>query len=519
MKSNKTASPSGDLVALYLINSVDFPVIWLGLWCIGCAPALLNYNLRGEALVHCLRISGAKVILVDRDEEVKGRFEEMADTVMQIGVEGVVVTEGLISEVYSRPVDVPDDSYREKIKGPDPVCLLYTSGTTGLPKAAPFTTSRYHERGNPSNPPYGQTTNDRWYCSMPLFHGTGGLALMAALTNGLSVAVGRKFSVRTHWDDIHESEATIFVYVGEAARYLLNAAHHPLENQHKLRAMYGNGMRPDVWSRFKQRFNVPEVIEFFNSTEGVLAMVNHSLNAYTQDSVGRHGAILRWQMRDTYVPVAIDAETGALVRDPHTGFAVRRSFDEGGEILVKVPDESAFAGYTNNPAATAKKFERNVLQKGDLYYRSGDSLRRDSDGRWFFLDRLGDTFRWKSENVSTAQVAEVLGKYPGVAEATVYGVLVPNHDGRAGCVALLFGDAVTAEEFDWSAFLAYARDKLVKEAVPVFVRIVGRSSRTDNEKQNKGPLKAEGIDIGGFGRRLWVGRRCFDVDACWEYYI
>jgi acyl-CoA synthetase (AMP-forming)/AMP-acid ligase II len=148
------------------------------------------------------------------------------------------------------------------------------------------------------------------------------------------------------------------------------------------------------------------------------------------------------------------------VRDPMTGFVKRNTYNEGGEILVGVPGEEAFAGYYNNPSATKKKFERDVFKKGDLYYRSGDALRRDDDGRWFFLDRLGDTYRWKSENVSTAEVAEALGKYPGVGEAIVYGTLVPKHDGRAGCVALRLADGVDAKTFDWKALLEYSRSKL-----------------------------------------------------------
>ena len=173
---------------------------------------------------------------------------------------------------------------------------------------------------------------------------------------------------------------------------------------------------------------------------------------------------------------------------------------------MNIPSENAFAGYYNNPAATAKKFERNVFKKGDLYYRSGDALRRDDDGRWFFLDRLGDTFRWKSENVSTAEVAEVLGNYQSVSEAMVYGVLVPKHDGRAGCVALRLNDGVSPSTFDWKAFLQYARQKLPKYAVPVFVRLVGDSSKTDNNKQNKTPLRDEGIELERYGEKLIGGQ-------------
>jgi acyl-CoA synthetase (AMP-forming)/AMP-acid ligase II len=498
----------GDMVATYLMNSADFVVIWMGLFCIGCAPAHLNYNLKGDALIHCLKIAGVKMVLVDEDAECRARFEECQERVSELGVRPYTVDEALLEKVFSGPLNVPGDEYRENVVGSDPTCLLYTSGTTGLPKAGKFMVSRYHERGSPDRPPFDQKPGpggDRWYCCMPIFHGTGGLAVMMCLTSGMSVAVGRKFSVSTFWDDIHDSESTMFIYVGEAARYLLMAPPHPKERDHKLKGMYGNGMRPDVWNRFKERFNVSQVIEFFNSTEGVLAMVVQSKGDFTATTVGHHGAIIRRALNDVYVPVAIDPETGDMLRDPATGFVKRNSYTEGGEILVGVPSVDAFAGYHNNPTATAKKFERDVFKKGDLYYRSGDALRRDNDGRWYFLDRLGDTFRWKSENVSTAEVAEVLGRFPGVGEAIVYGTLVPKHDGRAGCVSLRFSDNVTAETFDWKALLAFARAKLPRYAVPVFVRLVRDASNTDNQKQNKGPLREEGIEIDKFGTKVKGG--------------
>lgn len=198
--------------------------------------------------------------------------------------------------------------------------------------------------------------------------------------------------------------------------------------------------------------------------------------------------------RNTYVPVEINAETNEIVRDAKTGFAKRKPYEEGGEILVQLPHESAFVGYYNNPSATEKKFERNVFRKGDLFYRTGDALRRTSDGRWFFLDRLGDTFRWKSENVSTAEVSEVLGHFPGVVEANVYGVEVPGHDGRAGCAALYIDPAV-ASSFDYNALLAHARAKLPKYAVPVFLRVLNNITTMHNNKQNKVPLRNDGIDL------------------------
>ncbi|KAF1998842.1 acetyl-CoA synthetase-like protein [Amniculicola lignicola CBS 123094] len=501
----------GDMVATYLMNSADFLVIWLGLWCIGCAPAMPNYNLKGESLMHCLRVSGANIVLVDGDVECKERFEGIrSEAEKELGIAVLVVDDRLVGEVMKKPTNAPGDEYRAGVTASSPTCLLYTSGTTGLPKAGMFTVGRLHERGNPESLAFDQKpgpNGDRWYCCMPIFHGTGGMSCLIALTSGLSVAVGRKFSVSTFWNDIHDSDSTIFVYVGEAARYLLMAPPHPYEKDHpRLRAMYGNGMRPDVWPRFKERFNVPEVIEFFNSTEGVFALVVHNKGPFTDSCVGQHGLILRQALKNTYIPVGVDAETGAIIRNPDTGLAERKPYIEGGEMLVNIPAESAFSGYYNNPSATAKKFERNVFKKGDLFYRSGDALRRDDDGRWFFVDRLGDTYRWKSENVSTAEVAEVLGNYPGITEANVYGVLVPRHDGRAGCVALRFSDGVNAETFDFASLLAYARDKLPKYAVPIFVRLAHESSTTDNNKQNKAPLREEGIELGKYGSRMVEGK-------------
>lgn len=500
----------GDMVATYLMNSADFIVIWLGLFSIGCAPAHLNYNLKGDALIHCLKIAGVKMMLVDEDSECQERFQETRERIeSELGVTPFTVDESLFGKIYASPVVVPPDELREKVVGSDPTCLLYTSGTTGLPKAGKFMVNRYHERGSPDNPPFGLTAGpdgDRWYCCMPLFHGTGGLSVLMCLTSGMSVAVGRKFSVTTFWDDIHLSNSSMFVYVGEAARYLLMAPPHPRERDHRLRGMYGNGMRPDVWNRFKERFNVPEVMEFFNSTEGVLGMVVHSKGDFTATSVGHHGAIIRKALENVYVPVAVDPETGDLLRDPDTGFVKRNSYNEGGEILVGVPGTEAFAGYHNNPSATEKKFVRDVFKKGDLYYRSGDALRRDDDGRWYFLDRLGDTFRWKSENVSTAEVAEVLGKFPAIGEAIVYGALVPRHDGRAGCAALRLAEGVNPETLDWKALLDYARSKLPKYAVPVFLRVVREGSNTANQKQNKNPLREEGIELDKFGSKVLSGK-------------
>lgn len=342
---------------------------------------------------------------------------------------------------------------------------------------------------------------------MPLYHGTAAITSLGAIVSGVGVALAPKFSTSGFWPDVHDSEATIFIYVGETARYLLNAPPHPLERKHKLRAAYGNGLRPDVWTKLQQRFNIPEVAEFFNSSEGMFGMVVHAKGPYLTACVGHHGLITRALTKNLIFPVQIDHETGDIWRDPKTGLAKRVPYQEGGEIIVLVEnkDEIEFPGYWRSEAATQKKYVQDVLKKGDLYYRTGDALRRTDDGHWYFMDRLGDTYRWKSENVSTAEVSEVMGHYPGIAEANVYGVAVPNHEGRAGCAALQLSSD-TSKAVNFTELLSYMKARLPRYAVPVFLRIQKASSHIHNHKQNKVLLRKEGVDPSLVGKEDVTGK-------------
>jgi acyl-CoA synthetase (AMP-forming)/AMP-acid ligase II len=429
----------GDLVGFYLMNSADFMLAWLGLWSIGAAPAMINYNLGGKALVHCLKISGAKILLVDDEPDLQARIAEVAPLLeKEYPMQLITLGAETKREIDAMSTQRPPDELREQVKADWPMCLFYTSGTTGMPKGCVFANWRGFERGTLRQAGFACTTpDDRWYDCMPLYHGTGGVTAVTQMMDGVTLLVGKKFSTSRFWDDIRDSRATWFVYVGETARYLLAAPPSPRDKDHHLRGMYGNGLRPDVWIRFRERFAVPEVFEFFNSTEGVFGLAVHARGDYLAQSVGHHGLLARWTMRHVVVPVKIDQETGDIARDPKTGFAIRESYEKGGEIIVAVnPDFDPFPGYYKNEDATAKKYLRDVFKRGDRWYRTGDALRRTGDGHWYFLDRLGDTFRWKGENVSTAEVSEVLGKFPGVVEANVYGVALPGHDGRAGCAAI-----------------------------------------------------------------------------------
>lgn len=334
---------------------------------------------------------------------------------------------------------------------------------------------------------------------MPYYHLTGGLSALTAITSGEAVCIAQKFHARTFWSDIRLSRATQFIYVGETLRYLLAQPPSPLDKVHNVHSIRGNGLRPDVWIAFRDRFGIDTIHEFYNSTELMFGLRNVSRGDFTAKSLGYHGALMRWWNRDMFFAVAVDPETGDMLRDPVTGFVRKVPFEEGGEIIVKLEPGSKqfgrdFRGYWKNEEATSKKVARDVFKKGDAYYRTGDALRRDKEGRWFFNDRLGDTFRWKGENVSTTEVANTLGEFPGggIVDANVYGVQLPGHDGRAGAVALVLDNKAT---FDFEAFLKHCRARLPRYAVPIFIRLMDKPFSTGNYKQDKVPLKTQGVDL------------------------
>ncbi|KXH48524.1 AMP-binding enzyme [Colletotrichum nymphaeae SA-01] len=448
----------GDFVAILMQNSPDFAFAWVGLLAIGAAPAMINYNLVGKALLGCIEISTAKLVVVDGSPDIAAKYNDVQTELDLKGIRVVNIGEER-ERIYQMDPIRPRDELRKNLKPADAMAMFYTSGTTGLPKAS-----------------------------------------------GSTVCMAPKFSVSNFWEDVRDSHATWFVYVGETLRYLLASPPSPRDKDHNIHAVFGNGCRPDVWKRFQERFGIDTVCEFYNSTEGALGLRNLSRGDFFANALGHHGLLLRLKYRDMVVPVEIDAETGNIQRDPKTGLALRASYEVGGEILVEHPGERAFPGYFNNEDATNKKFVRDILKKGDCFYRTGDSLRRDSEGRWFFLDRLGDTYRWKGENVSTAEVSEVLGSYPGVKEAVVYGVQLPGHDGKAGAAALDIA-ADQKGSFNYADFLSFARSKLPRYAVPVFIRLLNEGTATHNNKQNKVPLKNEGVDpskIQGGDQLLWI---------------
>jgi fatty-acyl-CoA synthase len=478
----------GLVVALLMPNRLEYFAAWYGLSKIGVVSALINNNLTGASLAHCLNISGAAHCIVD--DETSPAFEavrEQLDRPMQQWVLGAARGDqrGLSQALKSCSQLPPDRIVREEIRARDTALLIYTSGTTGMPKAARITHQRAQLYMRGFAAATGATAKDRIYVTLPLYHATGGLCgIGAALMNGGSVVLRKRFSASQFWDEVVAEGCTMFVYIGELCRYLANNPEEEAETRHKVRLIFGNGLTPDVWSVMRRRFRIPQVLEFYGSTEGNVSMFNFD---------GREGAIGRvpkWLRRRFNIRlVQYDVESGEIVRGAN-GLAIEAGVGQIGECVGEIHAEARtdFTGYVDK-AATEKKIVRNVFSRGDAFFATGDLMRQDADGYFYFVDRIGDTFRWKGENVSTTEVAERLQGAPGVLEATVYGVPVEGADGRAGMAGLVVGP-----EFDIAAFAEHVGRELPPYAQPVFLRILPQIDVTGTFKPRKMDLVADGFD-------------------------
>jgi fatty-acyl-CoA synthase len=478
----------GQTVALFMPNRLEYFAIWYGLSKIGVVTALINNQLSGLPLAHCLNISQANHVIVDAETSpVFEAAKSLIDRTLQQWVLGAAHGDqrDLVQALKSCSQLPPDRVVREDVKAGDTALLIFTSGTTGMPKAARITHVRaqLYMRGFAGST--GAKASDRIYVTLPLYHATGGLcALGAALLNGGSVVLRRKFSATHFWSEIVAEGCTMFVYIGELCRYLVNAPPTEDDTRHKIRLAFGNGLRPDVWPELKQRFRIPDILEFYGSTEGNVSLFNFD---------GREGAIGRvpkWLRKRFNVRlVQFDVETEQPLRGPD-GFCVECGPGQIGECVGKVGHDarSEYSGYVDKQA-TEKKVLHDVFERGDAWFATGDLMRMDADGYFYFVDRIGDTFRWKGENVSTNEVAERLAAVPGVKEANVYGVTVAGADGRAGMAGLVVDAA-----FDIKALDEYVKRELPAYAQPLFVRVLPELDTTGTFKVRKMDLVADGYD-------------------------
>ena len=488
---------TGDCVALFMENRPDYVAFWYGMSKIGIVTALINSNLEGDALAHCINIADAKRIIIgtEQDSAIRssaGLFTSAPAVWSLGGSEGL----DLEAALKGTPATRPSREHRAALRGRDLCLYVYTSGTTGLPKAAKLTQARTQGMMRTFISPCHITERDRIYLTLPLYHGTGGLcAVGQALMTGACIILRRKFSASAFWDDATDEGATSIVYIGELCRYLLNQPPHPKERAHKIRTGFGNGLRAEVWAEFQDRFNINHLCEFYGSTEGNVSFLNFD------GKIGAVGRIPGW-LEKQFAHIAFvkfDIETEEPIRDAE-GFCVRTDVDEAGEALGRIGEDirNRFEGY-NDEQATKKKILRDVFEKDDMWFRTGDLMRKDKDGYIYFVDRIGDTFRWKGENVSTNEVGEALSGIQGVATANVYGIPLPGYDGKAGMAAI-----TTDDDVDFDGMYAALGQKLPSYAIPIFIRVQRDAETTGTFKYRKVELVKDGFNIDEVNDPIWM---------------
>ncbi|TRZ01983.1 hypothetical protein DNTS_024157 [Danionella cerebrum] len=498
---------SGDTVLLFMQNRPEIAFCWLALAKLGCACALLNSNMRSHSLTRSVRcVGGARALITS--EDLQGALAEVYTDLQQDRVSVFLISQHLgsshlkcvfrpdrcvfrsdRSSVFRSDSESSDEpvpaSLRANVRFTSPAVYIYTSGTTGLPKAAVITQSRLLAALSvlPSN---GVTDKDVIYVTLPLYHTSGFLlGLLGAVETGCSMVLRTKFSASCFWDECEAHRVTIILYIGEILRYLCNTPRRDPDRVQGVRLAIGNGLRADVWQEFIARFGGIEVREFYASTEGNVGFINYA------GKIGAAGRVnFLHRKLFPYALIAYDTEQEQPIRNA-AGLCVEVPKGQTGLLVSRITHTAPFTGYALDEAQSEKKRLRDVFQKGDVYFNSGDLLRIDADGFIYFQDRVGDTFRWKGENVATTEVSDVLGLLEFIEEANVYGVCVPGHEGRIGMAAVKLKDG---REFDGERVFGHVCRLLPGYARPRFIRIQRHIEVTATFKQLKVKLAKAGFD-------------------------
>jgi fatty-acyl-CoA synthase len=480
----------GDVVGLLMTSRPEYFALWVGISTAGGVVALLNINLQGSSLAHCVNVVQPKHIIVASE-----LADSLSSALPTLSCEPDIWIHG-VDHASFRRIDVVISglprtliaSKRPRLSVDDLALYIYTSGTTGLPKAAKVTHGRIIQWSHWFAGMLNVQPEDRMYDCLPMYHSIGGVLVPGAtLVAGGSVVIREAFSAGQFWSDVVRWDCTMFQYIGEFCRYLCCTAPSPIEQNHRIRIACGNGLSPDVWPEFKERFRIPQILEFYASTEGGLSLFNVEGKP---GSIGRVPSYLAHRFSPTLV--RFDPEKSEPIRNVE-GFCIGCAPNEPGEALARIlrdPSQagSRFEGYTD-AGASEKKLLRDVFEPGDVWVRTGDLMRKDAQGFYYFVDRIGDTFRWKGENVATTEVAEAISSFPSVQHAVVYGVKLTNAEGRVGMAAVTFEGHP-----DLLALRRHLIQRLPPYARPVFFMVREDCKVTGTFKYSKADLAAQGFN-------------------------
>ena len=490
---------NGDSIGIMLENRPETLITVMATLKLGAIASMFNTSQRNEVLEHSINLTNPKAIFAGEEclENMATVEASLSDTLKKnlffIKDEGVTarpehyqdLDKVIVGQSSENPVTT------KEVKMHQPCYYIFTSGTTGLPKASVMTHYRWFKSmAGMGLASMRMTKKDILYVSLPLYHNNALTVSMAAVLGaGGCVAISRKFSVSRFWDEIRHHGATAFCYIGELCRYLLNNPPSEQDKNHNVRVIIGNGLRPDIWMEFKERFNIKHINEFYGASECNLVFTN----ALNLDKTAGICPL-------SYNIVAYDIEDDEPIRDAK-GHMVPVKKGQTGLLITEINDKQPFDGYTNEED-TNKKVFRNVFKQGDSWFNSGDLVLNQGFKHVAFADRLGDTFRWKGENVATTEVESTLMEFPGIEHAVVYGVEIPNTDGRAGMGSISLKAGETS--LDWEALTNFLREKLPAYAVPVFLRVREQQEVTGTFKYRKVELKNEAYHLDQVSEPVFV---------------
>ncbi|XP_059148320.1 long-chain fatty acid transport protein 2-like [Physella acuta] len=492
-----------DCVAIMIQNEPSFIWTFLGLQKLGITVAKINFNLRMHPLIHSILAADPKYLIVGPGD---GMLEAVIDVVDSLG-ELQVYVQGLdtlpaphglhsLDPLLAKTLPLPiSPLVRQSITLEDICCYIYTSGTTGNPKPAIINHGKSIGIGC-CLLFVDLSADDNLYVVLPLYHSSGGgIALYGAILTGATIILRRKFSASNFWSDVCRYNVTVFQYIGELFRYLLSQPPSDFESSHKIRAVFGNGLRKDIWLDVQKRFKLPLIAEFFGATEGVTMLINMS---NVTGAIGRLSPFLNKLDPAPKELVKFDFTTAMPIRDKN-GRCIKVGIGEPGLFIAKVPEEIMKEGslnvYRSSNEANEKKLVRDAFTKGDLWFNYGDVFTLDKNYFLYFHDRIGDTFRWKGENVSTTELANMITSVSFVNDANVYGVTIPGHDGRAGMVAITLKEGLKLGEGELKELYDHVCQELPTYARPLFLRVLDAAVLTNTFKQRKVELVSEGFDL------------------------
>ena len=488
----------GDIVDILMGNRIDYVVLVGAVAKIGAVGSLINSDLREKSLTHCIKITLGKVIVVG--EECVEAFDSIKN---DLGLDDQILCFSPDSGTINCPdgyIDLSLAVEKLPITNPSPIVdidmfdnhlYIFTSGTTGLPKAAYFPRQRMVVGGIYMGQVLGQfTSDDTIYVSTPLFHSNPlAIGIGGTFAAGATLALVRKFSASRFWDEIRKYNATAFIYVGELLRYLLNQPPKPNDADNPVKKIIGNGLRPEIWMEFKNRFGIERIAEFYGTTESFGQFSNlYNFDCTCGYCSGAH-AIVKY-----------DVEEDAPIRG-EDGFMQKVALGDAGLLIFPVQSDTSFFGYKDKKATDSKIF-RNVFKEGDKWINSGDLMKDIGCSHAQFVDRVGDTFRWKGHNMSTTEVEKIFNSFEQVLLSTVYGVQISGTDGRAPMAA--FAANIDGDKIDFKGLAELLINNLPPYGVPVFLRLKTKLPTTSTHKFKKSVIKKEGFDLEKIEDALYV---------------